>query len=326
MPQHRRIGAAAQQRRRRLQPPVAGQRIAITALQAHLATQQQAQHVVRPPHRLLRATRLQPAPGLRLAVDPAAELHQQARLAHARLADHGQALQAWLLRRAQLRKGLLQLFKLGLAPDHARLQALHAALGHAAGRKLNPLHQVAVDRLVVALDQQRRLLQQAEATSHLPIGVLADAHRPRGRGLLHPRRHVDGHAADAVVAVDATAEQHLPGVDAHPQAEVGVAMSRQHVLRHRATGLQNGQPRQHGALGIVLVRHWRAKHRQQTVAGVLQDPALVLLDDRGEAFQRPVHHRADFFRVQMLTQSGRADDVGEQHRDQPELLAAGLTL
>jgi hypothetical protein len=37
--------------------------------------------------------------------------------------------------------------------------------------------------------------------------------------------------------------------------------------------------------------------------------------DRGAALERVVHHGADLFRIELLAQRGRADDVEEQDAD-----------
>jgi hypothetical protein len=54
-------------------------------------------------------------------------------------------------------EGVLQQFELGVAPDHARLDAFDAARGNPKGARLGALHQVGDDGSIYALDLERRL-------------------------------------------------------------------------------------------------------------------------------------------------------------------------
>ena len=75
----------------------------------------------------------------------------------------------------------------------------------------------------------------------------------------------------------------------------------------------------HRALGVVLARHRRAPDRHHGVADELLDRAAVALDQRAAALEVLAEELADVLGVAVLGQRGEADQVGEQHRDQPPL-------
>ena len=191
-------------------------------------------------------------------------------------------------------------FELGVAADHARRHALDAARRGARAARHGALYQPAADRRVHALDGHRFLGDDLEPVAHQGMGVVADAQGPGGRGLLHPRRDVDRQATNAAFAVDAAAEQDAAGVDADTHPEAGVAMSRLHLLADGPALGQQGEAAVHRALGIVFAHFVGAEGGEQVVAGVLQHPAAVRLDDGAEARQRAVDDGMDLFRVEVL--------------------------
>ena len=182
------------------------------------------------------------------------------------------------------------------------------------------LHEIGDDRRIDALDRDRRLRLDVEGAAHLEPGVVADAQTAGRRGLLHARGDIDGDAADAGVAVDAAAEQHAAGVDAHAHAEARMAMTLQHLLAERAALGQQCQPAAHGAHGVVLARLVGAEDGEQVVARVLQYLAAVRVDDGGAARECAIHHRMNVLGIQMLAELRRANDVEEQDRHQLEAL------
>ena len=117
--------------------------------------------------------------------------------------------------------------------------------------------------------------------------ALADGHAPGPRGALEPRGDVHG-VADDGVGVAHRAGEHLAGVHAHAQREVGAVRE---AVVHLDHGGLHPEPGADGALGVVLVRHRRAEDRHHVVADVLVDGAAVALDLVAEAQQRAVHER-----------------------------------
>ncbi|MDQ6629127.1 MAG: hypothetical protein M3Z29_11915, partial [Pseudomonadota bacterium] len=76
----------------------------------------------------------------------------------------------------------------------------------------------------------------------------------------------------------------------------------------------------HGSLGVVLVGGIDAEDGKEAVSGVLQHRSALCLDDSRRAGQRVVHDAADLFGVEVLRQSGRADDVEKEDADLSETL------
>ncbi len=113
--------------------------------------------------------------------------------------------------------------------------------------------------------------------------------------------------------VDAAAEQHRAGVHADAHVDAGVAVpARERIGMAPALGEQR-QAGVHGALRIVFAHLVRAERSEQAVAGVLQDLALMRLDDFRAAREQGVDRGVHVFRIEVLGKRGRADDVEEQH-------------
>ena len=70
----------------------------------------------------------------------------------------------------------------------------------------------------------------------------------------------------------------------------------------------------HRALGIVFPRAPSAKDGQDAVARILEDPPTLLFDDFRGAGQESIQNVTESFRVQMLAEFGRPDNVEEAHR------------
>ena len=297
-------------------------RIAVQDLE--LRRQQIAQQTVRQ----VVAVRLRPATKQAMrqvaALQPVREFGQQPALAHASIGDHGdQHEHAVFSHRIEV---LVQARQFRVAADHAHFQTLEAAVRHPEGARTRAEHDVAPDRLGDALDLNWRLRLHFEHAAHMAVGVVADAHPADRRRLFHPRRDVDRDAAYRAVAVDAAAKQHLPGVDAHAQLEVGEAVA---VAKALGQGRRRGDERQAGAdraLRVVFVRPVGAEHREQAVARVLEDAAVLRFHERGQVFERTVEHAVQILGIEVLAQTGGADHVGEKHRRgfQPLFFALAL--
>jgi hypothetical protein len=79
-----------------------------------------------------------------------------------------------------------------------------------------------------------------------------------------------------------------------------------------------------GSLRVVLVRHGRAEEPHDRVADELLDRAAEALDLRAHARVVGGEARMDVLRIELLGRRRRADDVGEERRDDfPLLLGHG---
>ena len=158
---------------------------------------------------------------------PVGELVEQAALADTGIGHHQQHLELPLLEQASERD--LQAAQFGFAADHARGDALDAARRRAKGTRLGPHHQVRGDGLLDALDRDRRLRLEIEHAPHQTPRLLADPQSAGRRGLLHARGDIHRHPADAAFGVDATAQQHAPGVHADADVEPVVPVGAPHL-------------------------------------------------------------------------------------------------
>ena len=248
----------------------------------------------------------------------ACELVEQPALADAGIGHHADGGETAI--DEQPLEGVLKRLELGVPADHPRRHAFDAAAAEAKAPRLGAQHQVALDRLVHALDRQRLLPLDLEQAAHLRVGVVADAQAPGRRGLLHPCGDVHRDAANAAIGIHAAAEQHAAGVDADANVEAFVTVRRPHFGAERLAEVEQGQAAAHGALGVVFLGFVGAEGGQDAVAGVLQDLAGMRLDDGRAACQGVVHDGADRLGVEVLSEGGRADHVEEQDADLPEAL------
>jgi hypothetical protein len=93
-----------------------------------------------------------------------------------------------------------------------------------------------------------------------------------------------------------------------------------HLGRKPSGLVQDPEPGPHGPLGIVLARFDGAEDRQQAVPGVLEDPAVLRLDDRREAPERAVHDGLNVLGLEPTAQPRGFHDIREQNRHRLELL------
>ena len=252
----------------------------------------------------------------RVLAQPALELTQQAGLAHARLADDRHEV-----RRALADDPLVERLERGellLPADERRLargrHAPHGVLGdqaHGLPRR-HPLR--------LALQVERLELLVPDRGVRGAHGALADGDAARRGRALKPGGDVHGVAGDGVGVADRAGE-HLAGVHAHAQREVG---ARRQAVVHLGHRVLHAEPRAHRPLGIVLVGHRRAEDGHDVVADVLVDGAAVALDLPAEAHERTVHERLHRLRVHPLGEGRVAGQVGEQDRDLAALLGWDL--
>ena len=297
--------------------PCRAGRVAVGQLQS--LGDQVAQQRIGHPLGLLARPHRQPQRLGGLVAGPAGPVLGEAGLAEAGLGHHADQLHRGA-GPVQHRPGLPQRGQRVVAADQRRADAGHAAAQHGTAQRPPPLHQPGGQRLVVALDLQRGLGAQVEQALHQAGGVVADAQRAGRRMLLHPRGQVDGGAADGVGRIHAAAQQHRPGVQAHPHIEAGVAVVAPHLVGQQAGLGQDGQTGGNRIFGIVLARQLGAEGGQQAVAGVLQGAAVEALHQRGEAGQGRVHHLMQVLGVELPAQRGGPDHVHEHHRHLAQLL------
>jgi hypothetical protein len=109
-------------------------------------------------------------------------------------------------------------------------------------------------------------------------------------------------------------EGHAPTVDANPGRARLVA-----VIEHEIANPQRGLRRQ---LGIVLMRPSAARNKRHAIPHVRLDHAAVLLDGISHPAQTLSDEDLDLLGRQPLAQRGRANDVGEEKCDRPDLVLA----
>ena len=117
------------------------------------------------------------------------------------------------------------------------------------------------------------------------------------RHLLHARREMDGWADRVVIdrkIVMDRPNQHLAGVQANPDGDVGIAC--------RANTLLHVERRVGGAHGIVLVRKRRTEQRHDAVALHPVDRTLIAMDGIDHRIQRRPQPQLGVFRIEILDQ------------------------
>jgi hypothetical protein len=127
---------------------------------------------------------------------------------------------------------------------------------------------------------------------------------------LQARRDVDRIADDIV---GGRLDDDLARVDGDPEPEVpgGRAL----LAGEPAEGLLHGERRAHGAHRVVLGHPRQPERGHDAVAEQLDDRAAVGLDRRVQRPVVPPHEAPHRLRVEPLVQRRRADQVGEDDRD-----------
>jgi hypothetical protein len=141
-------------------------------------------------------------------------------------------------------------------------------------------------------------------------------HHPvrRGEGL-QPRCDVGCFPERQVLVPPATthhSHHDRAGVDAEPHGEMDAVLRRQTGIQ-RGDGLNNTQPRVHGAPSIVFMGRGVAKVDQQAITEVLGDMPLVACNDLGGSLLVGAYHRTQVFGVKLAGELRGADQVAKQH-------------
>ena len=162
----------------------------------------------------------------------------------------------------------------------------------------------------LAFEWQCQQLLVLDELSRQRMSDRAHQHAAWRRCLLQARRSVDSVASDHAVALDADApevDEHLAGLHADPQPELGPALRRElePEVSHCRLHLEGGS---HGAFGVVLVDGRHAEDGQHGIAGELLVPSGL----RREAIERPADQGLDQLRVGRLVEAREADEIGKQ--------------
>ncbi len=240
------------------------------------------------------------------------------------LPDPGVAVDRHQLRRAFARDARgerAEHDELLLSADHLRRQTVDPPRpGERDDRSRLP----GGERRVLPLRRRGAQVHVADGAPGRSLRPLPDEHLAGLGALLEPRRDVDRVAAHHQLAPrDRLAPgHHLTRVHPDPEADVDA------VPLVDATG-ELGEPVPHGecgaygSLGVVVVRHRDAEHREHGVADeLLADPAEALDLGVDELEQLPLDH-AELLRVDTGAERGRACQVGEQRRDDTPVTALG---
>ena len=152
----------------------------------------------------------------------------------------------------------------------------------------------------------------------LALRLGADHDAAVGRELLQPRGDVGG-VAKRVVAVGALVlvgqhDRARVERDAHGQLD---AVAAAQLLAVGADRVLDRERRAHGALGVVLVPDGSAEHGEQPVAEQLRHGAVEAPHLGPDQRDDLVEQELGTLRPEPLADRGRADDVGEQDRDDP---------
>jgi hypothetical protein len=208
---------------------------------------------------------------------------------------------------------ILDLAQLAIAPDERRLQALGLERAAPAGddtsrppERRQPV--LPLERMRARFLEHDRLLRGAPRR-------LADEHLSRLGGGLHPRGRVHEVAGDHPFARGADRHRRLAGQDPGAGAESLHA----ELVAERGHGGDEVESGAHCPLGVVLRRRRRAPDCHHGVADEFLDGAAVELD---QAPARVEVAREELARVLGVAPGGgcrEADEVGEQHADEPAL-------
>ncbi len=176
-------------------------------------------------------------------------------------------------------------------------------------------------RLAHALEVLRAELLEVEARLDLTLRRRADEDAALAGELLEARGDVDGVAKGvqgvvAVVAVllDADDDRARVHTDADRERNAVGRLDLLRVLGERALDRERGAE---GPLGVVLVRDGDAEERQHLVADELRHGAVEAPDLLGHDPHDLVDQELRALRAELFRDRRRADDVRDQHRDDP---------
>ena len=254
------------------------------------------------------AAPLAPGDELRVSLDDAVQLVDEAALA-----DPGDADEREELRRPCVAGALERVpddAQLALAADElgARLVSDVDTEAGVCGCRLPDR-----DRVRLALRFDRLGCLVVDGCARCPVRRLVDEDAVHRRGALQARGRVDdvarGHAL-ACFGLGVERHERLAGRDPDPQLEL--LLERELADRERCSD---------GALGIVLVRGRRSEERHHRIADELLDGAAVALELRADALVVGPQDRLDVLRIQRLSTCREADEVAEDDRDDLALAA-----
>ena len=224
---------------------------------------------------------------------------------------HRHEVGAALVRRRM--EEVLDLAQLAIAPDERRLQALGLERAAQAGddtprppERRQPI--LALERVGAGVLEHDRPLRGAPRR-------LTDEHLPGLGGGLHPRGRVHEVAGDHPLAGRADRHRRLAGQDPGAGAESLHA----ELVAERGHGGDEVESGSHCPLGVVLGRRRRTPDRHHRIADEFLDRAAVELD---QAPARVEVAREELAGVLGVARGGgcrEADEVGEQHADEPAL-------
>ena len=205
--------------------------------------------------------------------------------------------------------------ELGVAPDDRRAGPTAAPARRRDRLERDP----GLDHFGAALHLDRAERFVADHVAGRGFGERTDDDLAGCRAALEPTRGVD-HVAHRghVTATSQGADEHLARVHAHPHLDVGAQALAQ--ARERALHLERAA---NGALGIVLVGHWRPEDRDDLVADDLVDPTSVRHDVAGHRLEAGVDETLHVLGVGRFGQGGEADEVPEEEGGDPPFVGAG---
>ena len=144
---------------------------------------------------------------------------------------------------------------------------------------------------------------------------LADEHAPGRRRRLDARRGVDEVAGDHALPLGAERHRRLAGED----TRAGTQLVGSDLVAERGDGRDEVERGADGALRVVLRRGRRAPDGHDRVADELLHGAAVDGDDPPADVEVAGEELAHLLGVARLRQGREADEVGEQHGDEPAL-------
>jgi len=171
------------------------------------------------------------------------------------------------------------------------------------------------DKLALALDGERLDRLRADSVAHEPEGRLTEKDLAGLCCLLEPGREVDGIAEDERLARRRIARDHLTGVEAGASRETNAPRPFKLVVQHLET-LTHLARSPNGAKRIVLVHDGCAEHRHDRIAQELSHCGAVALEHRLHLLEVTGQKAPERFRIELLTDRRRADEVGEDDRDE----------
>ncbi len=241
------------------------------------------------------------------------ELVDEARLAHARLANDRRDL-TMTVGRQLLRTA--ELFQLGVAADEARQPAPRGRL-QSGPRRARPRHLVDLHGVGEPLHRHKAQRRDCNEAFHELQGGGRQQNAARARELLHSSRQMRRLAYGRVVHVEIAANgahDDLARVKPDPDLHVhAVRVAR--LLRVALHPLLHPERRIARPHGVVLVSEWCTKQRHDPIAHDLVDGALVTMNRLHHVLEDGVEQLAGFLRVAVCEQFHRALEVGEEDCD-----------